>query len=86
MYKKPAYTDGKSTGAITKDETDPYSNPSLLVRLSTIADDPKHRSADQASKLRDGWKSDLTKDQVLVWRKRVVPFLKQNEVSINRPF
>lgn len=69
---------------IPEDNIDKDSNPSLLVRLSKIADDSKHRNASDASKLRDGWKSTLTKVELLAWRKQVKRFLEQNETKINR--
>jgi hypothetical protein len=73
-------------GILPKDEIEKDSNPSLLVRLSKIANNPTHHNADQAKKLRDGWRSTLTEAQLLAWRKRVKLFLEQNETSINRPF
>jgi hypothetical protein len=69
---------------IPEDNIEKDSNPSLLVRLSKIAANSTHHSADQAKKLRDVWRSTLTKAEVLAWRKRVLPFLKQNETKLER--
>jgi hypothetical protein len=71
-------------GILSKDEIEKDSNPSLLVRLSAITKIPNHHNADQAARLRDEWRSTLTKAEVSAWRKRVKLFLKQNEVRLER--
>jgi hypothetical protein len=78
-------------GIIPEDNIEKDSVHLLVGRLSKIANNPNHHSADQARKLHDKWsflqtqplpKSPTEKQeseaQVLALRKRIELFLKQN--------
>jgi hypothetical protein len=79
-------------GIIPEDNIEKDSIPSLLVRLSKIANNTEasqlYREGSSLQKQTHGSPKEKQEmgAQVLAWKKRVEPFLKQNEVSLNRPF
>jgi hypothetical protein len=73
------HLDKNVSGAVTKDDIETDSIPFLLVCLSKIADDSGHHNATKARKLRD----ELRDAQVLVWKKQVKKFLKQNGLTLS---